>query len=979
MKRKINILALATLACGFLATSCANNEPEPQPEVKTYALTLSTDSGVESISITSGGEEVTDLAHIEEETELTATITLVDKYELSTVTLDGEAVNVTGGTYVFDMPSEDVTLAVTTERVYDSSVEVTNDSAAGSYTLTVNGTASTGEQIDSGDKVKITVSPNEHYRLSTLTVNGSAVTFADNAYEFTAIEGKNTIAIAYEQEFAFTFDLIGDTMSMPLGTLSAKVGDDVIESGDYLYEGTSVTLTLSGSYYDSYMLPGLYIYVNDTYIHGDDENVILSDDQSSISYTFTTGNNETEATVLFNSSYSMDNSGVKVTIEDTEGITIYGFEPDETYNISYSSFAFRKEEGFVLTGIQYTLADGETQTVTSTSYSYIDNGTSGYIQYYGSFREDVTLKFLGEVRDVYSIEYVGLDEVEIGNNAPFTFATSGTEGTIIQISNIYPKDKTKRIESITAEVDGEAVEDFQFSTTSYSGTSYSFTMPAGNVKITFNMAQNAKINVNSNENIESFTIKDANSTNANEITTCAPGTAFFLFMEAKDGYSISSVTDDKNNTYEVITSEQYDYTTWDTYTVTYARITMPEDGSEITLTINTSLSYTVTGTSAENYSISISGYADTYAAGATVSFSGRTTSELYNFTNVYLTDENGTKLETEVEVNNFGSYLSGSFVMPECNVIVAADVTKLETTPLTITVDNQVDGVDTASLFDSFGIYNSSSDVEISSYADNLVGDFLPGTDTNISVGLAGNYGASASYVLSDGTEEEFEDPYISIRNGVRTYSFSNTTIPEGATGIKITVYELTPFTVTLKDESGDGITLNDISFTVDGTEDASISGGVYEGSSVSAAVTKDAGSGFAYVVKFLDAETNEELELDSYGQCKVSGNIIIVVEKVQAYTFTSNNTTGYYGSARLITNDGGYYVDGDVFYGSTTGYVYITLSGFEEEVTIDYSITCGGTVVESGSTLCANGYFSYDSNNFEITGDVVVTLSLGE
>ena len=152
MKRKINILALASLACGFLVTSCGNDEPmpEPGPEVNTYSLTIDKDSGVESVTITSEGNAVTDFTHIEEDTELTATITLLDKYELTAVTLDGSALAVTDGTYVFEMPSKNSTLKVTTERVYDSSVEVTNDSSKGTYTLTVNGATSDGSKIDSG-------------------------------------------------------------------------------------------------------------------------------------------------------------------------------------------------------------------------------------------------------------------------------------------------------------------------------------------------------------------------------------------------------------------------------------------------------------------------------------------------------------------------------------------------------------------------------------------------------------------------------------------------------------------------------------------------------------------------------------------------------------------------------------------------------------------------------------------------------------
>ena len=219
---------------------------------------------------------------------------------------------------------------------------------------------------------------------------------------------------------------------------------------------------------------------------------------------------------------------------------------------------------------------------------------------------------------------------------------------------------------------------------------------------------------------------------------------------------------------------------------------------------------------------------------------------------------------------------------------------------------------------------------------------------------------------------------YDTVPDARGELSLGNKIIPEGTTGIKITVYELTPYTVTFKDDSGDNITLDDISFIIDDVEDSSISGGVYEGSSIGATVTKQAPSGYAYQVKFLDAATNEELETDRYGECTVNGNIIVVVEKIQAYKFVVNNETGFNGNVILRTTDYGYYENGNLIFGEKTGSVFISLYGFSEEVTIEYTITSGETIIASGSSTCQS-YFTYETSSFDITGDVVVTLSLGE
>ena len=113
MKKK-NFLVLGALACGLLITSCGDSAED---STTAYKLTVEKDSGVDSVTFTSDGAEVTNLTSLEEGTELTAKITLKDDYEISAVTLNGSAVNVTGGSYVFDMPAADSTFKVTTKEV----------------------------------------------------------------------------------------------------------------------------------------------------------------------------------------------------------------------------------------------------------------------------------------------------------------------------------------------------------------------------------------------------------------------------------------------------------------------------------------------------------------------------------------------------------------------------------------------------------------------------------------------------------------------------------------------------------------------------------------------------------------------------------------------------------------------------------------------------------------------------------------------
>ena len=247
MRKRRNILVLGVAACALLATSCGTEEPTPgpTPTPETYKLTVNKDSGVESVTITSGGTEVTDLTRIEEGTELTAVIDLKDDYEISAVTLNGDAVSATGGSYVFDMPSKDATLAVTTSVVAPevSTITVTNDDTKGAYTLTKGDTAVTDGKVNVGDTVKLTVTPNTGYTVASVTLDGTALTLADGAYSFTASAATHAVAINYD-EVAPEVSTITVTNDDTKGTYTLTKGDTAVTDGK-VNVGDTVKLTVT--------------------------------------------------------------------------------------------------------------------------------------------------------------------------------------------------------------------------------------------------------------------------------------------------------------------------------------------------------------------------------------------------------------------------------------------------------------------------------------------------------------------------------------------------------------------------------------------------------------------------------------------------------------------------------------------------------------------------------------------------------------
>lgn len=981
MKRKINILALATLACGILATSCANNEPDPkpQPQVETYALTLNKDAGVESISITSGGEEVTDLTRIEEETELTATITLLDKYELSAVTLDGEVVNVTGGTYVFDMPSKNVTLAVTTERVYDSSVEVTNDSAAGTYTLTVNGEVSDGTQIDSGDTVKIVVSPAEHHRLSTITVNGSEVSYTEGGYEFTAVEGKNTVELAYDEAHTIAYT----SVDSQAGSLSLTNGTVEIYSGDYVFAGESLTLSLKSSYISQSSLGQYYFYIDGEVHHASEEGFELSKDNTTITYTFTSKDAATEIFVTKNTNYTTNETGLEITFEENEYIKVYGFEDSDKYNGNYLTFNFTKDPSYVITSLELTYDDGtkETFNVTDTStIYYVDSVSFGQIMLQKVLTQGATIKIIGETQETQEITYVGLDGVMIDAGGA-GFATKAIPGTTINVLNLVTKDSNSRIDNVTIESEGESVEGARFTAaSSWSDASYSFTMPDAPVTITFDTKENGKITIEADENITNISVRSSTSLQYTEIKSAMPGTNFYVYFEVKDGYDVATVTDGEGTSYSVINTTAYDPSNGSYIPVSYVLAKMPTDGSDITLTLTSAEVYAIEVEESSLYSVSITGNKGSYAAGSTISFRARPASGLYKLTDVYLTDEEGTKLDVNIEkdITEVG-YIDGSFVMPAQKVKIVCVAEKAEVLDLVITVDNKTSITETSELFNTFTISNYTSGVQINSYEDDLSAEFLPGSSTNASFGLSkNNLGASIAYTLKDGTTSEFPLGSISTYGGSRIYSFSSTMVPDDATGIVITVYEIDALKCTIRDKSGE-VTEADLEFTVNDEKVTSLTDAVYEGSSVSVKVNKDAGSGYAYIVTYYQVDEDGKEKVvspDWEGNVTFTSDFIIEITKVQASTSTFVNNSSVTGSIALFSSDYmNYYNEGDLIFGTKELIISVNFNMVSGSKKVNIAITVGGTEVVN-EDVTPTSYGTYRTDPITVNGDVVVTMT---
>lgn len=974
MRKRRNIWVLGVAACALLATSCGTEEPtpDPTPTPETYKLTVNSDSGVESVTITSGGTEVTDLTRIEEGTELTAVIDLKDDYEMSAVTLNGDAVNATGGSYVFDMPSEDATLAVTTSVVAPevSTITVTNDDTKGTYTLTKGDTAVTDGKVNVGDTVKLTVTPNTGYTVASVTLDGTALTLTDGAYSFTASAATHAVAINYDEVKVNVSLTVYDQPSYGFYEDAQLLsGDTDVTDGAEVRVGSElkVVLTVDGernTFKESEyvkILRHIYLHVGDTVYHGDDENAVVSADFTTLTFTIAVPEADTEIALSYNSYRATedDETAVTVTMAENENLEFYGYSATDKYVNQRFQVGIKRKPGYVITKATLTYEDGTTEEVTN---SYVlPQFTNDYAMWTygaGTLKGNVTISFEGEVKDVYAINYVNGDSV----TADVTFETSKIVGEMVSVYNIKSSDSAKTI----SEIKFTGVE-CTASYSPYNDTwSYNFTMPANEVIIEFVFEDLVELTYTPNENLDSVVFSSNSYYNDSYVIQYAkPGSTVYAFAAPKDGYLLGDAVSNDGTKYQA--QRGYGSTVYSYY---YA-VTVPEDG--LTLTISADVAYDVTADPETTGKVITSITNEQAIEGATVNFTYRPSSSLYVVKDVYLENSDGEKLDITITQTPGYSSTSCSFIMPGEDVTICYDVSEAQTYKATINV-TAPDGEELNSVMKSFSLTNRDSDVNVSTYTQGMTADFIENTATSLSVVLETGYEASATYTYTVDGVDQTEDIAVAYISSGRV-NFASFMVPANIKSIDVTITKATPVKATvthddtLTDEEFAGL---EFTYTVNGQSATDFST-VYKGDSIAFEITSEAESGYAYEFEITDSEGNP---INGYGSYQITGDFTITVSKVQAYSyeFVFDGVDQYSCYVNLDLSNGS-----AVTSGSGNGLIYG--NGLEGRLyanyvatAIDYVVTVGGTETITGS-FEANTQGIY-SEWFDITGNVVITIT---
>ena len=947
--------------------------------VNSYALTVNKDDGVESVKIMAGQTEVTNLSAIAEGTSLTAEVVTKANYVVSKVALNDTEVASTAGKYSFVMPSVASTLSITTEQV-EAQVNITNDDEKGEVTLTINGQTSADGKCHGGDTVKIVVSPKEGFRVRGLKINGEEITYPDGGYEFSVSQSAYNIEVVYEQSWTVNYLALVD-LSAPFTGMTIYAGNEIVNPGDKVYPGTELTVQVQAkSTFDDYYLPYIYLYVNDTVLHGNDTSVALNAEKTILSYTFEMEDKALETYVTYNRDRVDEGEGYKVKFETPENVKVLGFVENELYGGNYPTITFVKPEGFVINRVVVKYADGTENEVGSYMMQLQDYGTYAYLRLNIRFSEDVTIAIEGETKEVYNIEYVGADKITVASmtNLP----TKGIEGQYYEFQSIRVNDTSMHIADIQIEgIDKESNENYYFTNSSY-GVSFGFTMPANAVKITFVIEENGELIVNHDENLESYKITESSSPNGSELTSLAPGSRAYLHLTAKDGYLVNKVVDQDGNELNVVNTTSYDWQVG-MIQVTYVQVTMPTDGSDLVLNVTTSLGYSIEEINDDKVSLTVSGVMDTHAAGETISFSGSLKSMQYTLDDLYIVDAaNNEKIkDASFAYTLNGTSISGSFVMPAKNVKFVAVTGKAETMKAKISVVSNVYGVEVSKIVNSFNLNNSQSGVNIFEYKEDLTGNFYENTKTSVGISLIGDYSAKLTYVYGE-TEEIINVSNISTGQteqgaATRNYNFADYTLKTGLTEIRLEISKLVPLNVELIGgavEDGE-ITESDLTIMVNGKEVETLKGAVKEGDTVNVTVNKEPEEpGYAYIVTLTDMSDKEITGGKVYSDFKIK------VEKVAGYTYTFVNNTSYtYFSCSVTLYDS---ADGWDTFGSWRAGDLLTETGKYMEIYADasfaYTITI--TIGDKETVITPEvddwGCCTYQSEErFLVDGNVTITI----
>lgn len=341
---------------------------------------------------------------------------------------------------------------------------------------------------------------------------------------------------------------------------------------------------------------------------------------------------------------------------------------------------------------------------------------------------------------------------------------------------------------------------------------------------------------------------------------------------------------------------------------------MPSDGSDAKLTLNVGAIHNLSYVESEDYSVAFTVdnvTAEQAAAGQTVGFTLRPSSVFVKPTKVTVNGE-----EADFKKSSYGNSYSGSFTMPDTDAVLDVEYTKEDGHTLTLTLDGN------KTLIDDLEITGGSSLdlIGVAEGVETLTGEFLVGETLSIDLTTIASDTLTPELYLVKGSEEEKLKPTgVSLYDtdpATIGYEYDNVTLTEDITGfaLRYATKDAASATLTAKDEGGADLTIDGLTYTLNGTTTYDTIDELSAAIKVGDLLTINlpaAPSDRAYNLTVKAGET--ELEPTSGTTYLVTGPVAISIERIVSYSLTIND-----GSNDRVSVDISY--DGKWYFGSFDG-----------------------------------------------------------
>lgn len=964
-KTKRGLLVLASAACVFLVTSCVNHEEDKT----SYKLTVTTDDGVEKVTIKSGDDEVSDLNSIEEGTELTAVIDLKDDFETSAVTLDGTEIAVTDGSYTFTMPSKDATFDVKTESTLPPDVEepvvnefkltIIKDEHISSVKVFDGETEITDlTKVEKGKVLIVKVETQENFAVDTVKFNGQVVTpESDGTYKVTMADKDSTLEVTSKtvlKEYVVSISIDKNVEGVVL-----KVDDEEVDSDNKVLEGSTVTVEVTCKAH--YVVDE--ILMNDEALNAQDDVYTFVMPQEDVELEISS-KLETISTNISVNADALDKATVSMKLAGKD--YTFGTDVDVSYN-SVAVLTVVPKEGFKVKSVKFN------------DKSLTFNGTTVQFNVTSGGNHALTIEFAEEMQ----FNYVDLTaEVRMNQFKEFEVKVNGNaakedtvffEGDEIEFSALLST-ATPREQIVFHTLTDAFTGADERVTVDESGTKLTYTFELNEETSTIFVASNSRIDTTGTSGV-SIDFETGSDLKVYGFVDGAKYNAYYMtliFERPDENYTIDKITatyEDGSN--EVLGTDKF----MESWNGLYGIVNLNGNFS-----LKGSVTFKIEGSVKQNYNVTYDGIDEVTANSSTGGEAFKTSYRegeqvvVYNIsaidTNKYIKDIKIDGVESP-NITISAANVSYNFVMPANEVKIT--ITLAEKGKFNITGD------------DGFAGYHVSD----SNYDINDLESAMPGTTLYVFVDVKDGY-LPVSATVGEDVMEIQDTPIYDSSSGVPTLKYYVQVTMPNEGDLKVSFKTQKAYMVSYEQNSDYRVSLSGSGNTF--AEGSKVSFNVYANNQAKrikdVTVTDETGQnkvevssgagGYSFVMPAYDVKINVELEnipsknitvklVNSTGEATLDA----IVNSVSVGTRTGSlvNFSSYNPQQTVTLEDMLEGVDASLLEGSVLNLSFGVSSGYSVSVNLvnekEEKTPVSLTVFQNGSSLM------YYANNITAPSDL--------